>query len=305
MYTYPYVNGAGLDVTAADVHAFLKAPTLVAKRVAELAAQRFIADFLLQGRYDATGGGVAYTIDESLYSDDDAEVIAPGGEYPLTKASEGAPEFAQVEKEGQDTLITDEAIARLLLDPVERSLTKMTNRMIKRVDSRIMSVIASEVTQTTAAGAAWTDGGQIVEDVLTADAKLDAHDLGLVGNVVVLKPLQFAKVASFFIKTDMLANGLSDAVAKGVIPSVLGKAWVTSNNVTSNDPMLVDATQLGGIGTEKIASPGYTRVPNVLGGEVKVIRDEERDQYRPRVRRIGTAVVIEPRAAIKITGTSL
>lgn len=305
MYNYPYVNGAGLDVTAADVHAFLKSPTLVAKRVAELASQRFIADFLLQGRYDASGGGIAYSIDESIYSNADGETIAPGGGYPLSTADEGKPEFAASEKDGQDTLITDEAIARLLLDPVNRALLKVTNRMIKRVDTRAMAVIASEVTQTRAAGGNWSAAEQIVEDVLIADSDLDAVDMGLVGNVVVLKPVQFAKVAAHFIKIDMVANGLPATLASGVIPNVLGKSWVTSNNVAGADPMLVDATQLGGIGVERLASPGYTRVPGSLGIETKIIRDEDRDQYRPRVRRVGVAAVVEPRAAIKITGTGL
>ena len=80
MYTYPYVNGAGQDLTSADVHHFLKTPALVARRVAELARGKFIADFLLRGRYDATGGGVAFIVDDSVESNDDPEVIAAGAE---------------------------------------------------------------------------------------------------------------------------------------------------------------------------------------------------------------------------------
>ena len=305
MYTYPYINGAGQDVAAGDVHAFLKRPSLVAQRVAELVRGRFIADFLLRGRYDATGGGVAFLVDDSVYSDDDAEIIAPGAEYPLTTVTAGEPSFAPSEKEGQDTLITDEAISRLLMDPVNRSLQRMVNRMVKRVDSKAMAVIGSQVTQTVAAGAAWTTGEQIIEDILVADATLDALDLGVEADVVVLTPLQFAKVAAHFIKVDMVANGLGDVISSGVIPSVLGKSWVTSSNVVGSDPLLVDSNLLGGIGSERLASPGYTRVPDALGIETKIIRDEERDQYRPRVRRVGTAVVVEPRAGIAITGTGL
>ena len=59
-YTYPFVIGAGKDITAADVHAFLKSPTQVARRLADLAAQRFVADFLLKGRYSAEGGAVTW-----------------------------------------------------------------------------------------------------------------------------------------------------------------------------------------------------------------------------------------------------
>lgn len=305
MYTYPYVNGAGKDLTEGDVHAFLKAPALVARRVAELARGRFIADFLLRGRYDAAGGGVSFIVDDGIESNDDPEVIAPGAEYPLTTASEGKPETVPSEKEGQDTKITDEAISRLLMDPVNRALTKMVNRTIRRVDSKAMAIIASKITATRAASAAWTTGEIIVADVLSADAQIDSLDLGFDANTVVLKPMQFAKIAAFFIKSDMVARGLSDVVASGVIPNVLGKSWVTSNNFVGNDPLLVDADVLGGIGVERITSPGYTRVPDVLGLEVKVIRDDERDAYRPRVRRVGLAAVVEPRAGLRITGTGL
>ena len=303
-YTYPYVNGAGQDVTAADVHAFLKSPTMVARRVAELARQRFVSDFLLKGRYPAEGGAISWVVDDSLFSDDDPQVVAPGAEYPVTTAGEGRPDTARTEKEGQDTEITDEAIKRLLLDPVNRALAKMVNRTIRRVDSKALAIIASEVTQTHA-GTAWVSGEGIVTDVLTADAKLDALDLGLSGDAVLLKPLQFAKVAGFFMKADMLAGGITGAVASGVIPNVLGKTWVTSNNVPFNDPLLVDSEQLGGIATENLGSPGYTAVPGTVGLETKVMRIDDRDAYRPRVRRVGVAAVIEPRAGIRITGTSL
>lgn len=305
MYTYPYVNGAGQDLTADDVHAFLKSPSLVARRVAELARGRFIADFLLRGRYDASGGGVSFVVDDGLESNDDPEVVAPGAEYPLTTAGEGKPETVPSEKEGQDTKITDEAISRLLMDPVNRALTKMVNRTIRRVDSKAMAVIGSKVTATHAASAAWTSGEIIVQDVLAASAKIESLDLGLDPNAVVLSQAQYAKVVGFFLKADMLANGLSDNIARGVIPGVLGKDWVTSNNVVGSDPLLVDADILGGIGVENIASPGYTRTGDVLGLEVKVMRDDERDSYRPRVRRIGLAAVVEPRAGVRITGTNL
>ena len=305
MYTYPYVNGAGQDLTEADVHHFLKTPALVARRVAELARGKFIADFLLRGRYDATGGGVAFIVDDSVESNDDPEVIAAGAEYPLTTAGEGKPEVAPSEKEGQDSIITDESVSRLLMDPVNRALTKMVNRTIRRVDSKAMAVISSKVTSTFAASAPWTTGEIIVQDVLAADAQLDGLNLGLDANTVVLKPAQYAKVAAFFIKSDMVARGLSDVVASGVIPGVLGKSWVTSNNVAGSDPLLVDADVLGGIGVERIQSPGYSRVADVLGLEVKVLREDGIDAYRPRVRRVGTAAVVEPRAGLRITGTGL
>ena len=307
-YSYPFVNAAGENMDIAGVHHFLKTPTLVARRVRDLSRQKFIADFLLQGRYDATGGGVAFIVDDAMYAKDEPEVVQAGAEYPLTTVDEGTPEFAPSEKDGLDSEVYDESIARLLMNPVERALAKLVNSMIRRVDSKTLATIASEVTRTHAAGAAWTTGEQIVEDVLAAEAEFDADDLGLDASVVVLTPGQYAKVAGFFIKADMVAGGITDAVAKGAVTGVLGKTWVTSKHVPFTDPMLVDSTALGGIGLEDLKSPGYVKVPDTLGVETKVQRlagSDDRDGYRLRVRRVGTAAVIEPRAALRITGTSL
>ncbi|MGN8835199.1 MULTISPECIES: phage major capsid protein [Bacillati] len=306
-YTYPYVTGAGQDLAPADVHHFLQTPTLVARRVKELAQQKFISDFLLQGRYDVSGGAISYLIDDGLYADREPEEIAAGGEYPLTPATEGTPSSAPSEKDGQDSEVTDEAIKRLLMDPVERALRKLINSMVRRVDRKNLAVIGSQVTRTKAAGANWTTADQIIEDVLAADAVLDDDDLGIDGSVVVLNPAQYGKVAAKFVKADLAANGISRSVESGVIGDFLGKTWLASKHLPFADPMVLDPSLLGGIATEKLGSPGYTAVPGTLGIETKVWRptDSDRDGYRLRVRRVGVAAVIEPRAAIRITGTGV
>lgn len=307
MYTYPFVEGAGLDITPADVHSFLKTPSLVARRVAELVRGRFISDFLLRGRYNVEGGAIRYLVDDGVYAKDDPEAIQAGAEYPLTTADEGSPQVAESEKEGRDSEVYDESIKRLLMNPVDRSLTKMVNSMIRHVDAKNLAHIASEVTATYSAGGTWTSPEQIIEDVLLADADFDDDDLGLNASVVVLTPTQFAKVASHFIKADLAANGL-DAVASGVIPNVLGRTWVTSKYVPFSDPFLLDPDALGGIGVEDLQSPDYVTADGTLGIEVKTQRlvgSDDRDGYRLRVRRVGMAAIIEPRAGVRITGTGL
>ena len=144
--------------------------------------------------------------------------------------------------------------------------------------------------------------------LIAKDAVFDVADVGLDANVVVLTPAQFAKVAAYFVKADMTANGITDALISGAIPNVLGKTWTTSKHVPFTDPLLLDASALGGIGLEDLGSPGYTRVSGTLGIESKVQRlvgADDRDGYRLRVRRVGVAAVVEPRAGLRITGTGL
>ncbi|MGF1957725.1 hypothetical protein ACQUFE_17830, partial [Enterococcus casseliflavus] len=90
-----------------------------------------------------SGGAISYLIDDGLYADREPEEIAAGGEYPLTPATEGTPSSAPSEKDGQDSEVTDEAIKRLLMDPVERALRKLINSMVRRVDRKNLAVIGS------------------------------------------------------------------------------------------------------------------------------------------------------------------
>lgn len=305
MFTYPYVNGAGQDVTADDVHFFLQSKTLISRRVAEIARQRFLLDYLLTGRYNAAGGGISFVVDDGLYSNDEPETIAPGGAYPLTTASDGTPDSESTAKDGQDTEVYDESVARLLLDPVNRALTKMVNRMVKRVDGQGLAKIASNVTRTALAAAPWTTAEAIIEDVILKSATFDVNDTGLDSTTVVLTPVQFAKVAAYFVKADLAAKGISDTVTTGAIPDVLGHTWVTSKHVPFTDPFILDTNSLGGIGLEDLKSPGYTKVAGTLGLESLTKRLDDNDGYRLRVRRVGLAAILEPLAGLRVTGTGV
>jgi hypothetical protein len=53
-----------------------------------------------------------------------------------------------VVKSGQDTLVTDEAIKRRNMDPVEKGLRKLVNSQGKAIDGSVISLIASAVTAT-------------------------------------------------------------------------------------------------------------------------------------------------------------
>lgn len=191
----PVVSGD--DLSTVEIHRLLKSPTLIARRIRDLALHRYIADVLLTGRFKAVGGSILYESGEPLFAEDDPEAITPGAEYPLTKTGIGSLETAKTTKWGQDTKITDEAISRLGINPVDRALTKLVNQSVKFVDSAALGVIASRVTATfnaTGAGnpGAWTTGDNIVEGVLLAQAAITSLDEGYEPNVIVLRDAQWA-----------------------------------------------------------------------------------------------------------------
>jgi len=308
-YTYPVppANVTGGDTV--EIHRLLKSPTLVARRIRTLLEQRYIADFLLQGRFTAQGGSILYETGEEIFTDDDPEAIAPGGGYPKTQASAGELATAKTTKWGQDIPVMDEAIARLGIDPVNRAFTKLVNRSVRFVDSAALGVIASRITATynvTGAGApgAWTDGDKIVEGVLLAKAAVTSLDESYDPNVIVLKDAQWAKAIARLNAEGLLPREAGNPLVTGVWPQALGLTWTKSNHTPTTDPLLVDNTQLGGMADEEIGGPGYVRDGGV-GVETKVIRKEETDSYLLRARRVTVPIVLEPNAGIKITNTGL
>jgi hypothetical protein len=89
----------------------------------------------------------------------------------------------------------------------------------------------------------------------------------------------------------------------GEFPTILGMRWLASPNAISGTVLVLDSTQLGGMADEKLGGPGYVSAagPQTAPVEVKTIRDDEKDQYRLRARRVTVPVVDEPAAGYKLT----
>ncbi|QYC54927.1 major capsid protein [Arthrobacter phage Popper] len=309
MYTYPAPPATIVGGNTIDIHYLLKTPPLIARRLRTLLEQRYIADYLLAGRFTAQGGSILYETGEPIYTNDDPEAVAPGAGYPKTQASGGSLASAKTSKWGQDIPVTDEVIARLGIDPVNRAFTKLVNQSVRFVDSAALGVIASKITQTfnvTAAGnpGAWTTGEAIVEGVLLAKAQVTSLDEGYDPNVIVLTDAQWAKAVARLNASGLLPREAGNPLVTGEWPQALGLTWTSSNHSPSTNPILVDNTQLGGMADEEIGGPGYIRTDGV-GVETKAIRKEDTDSYLLRARRVTVPVVLEPNAGIIITNTGV
>lgn len=312
MFTYPpapvrLTQGA----TAIEIHTALKSPNIIRRRMQELAAHRFIADYLLPGRYVAQGGSILFEEGgESIFATNPSEAVSPGGEFPLTSYTESRWAAAQTRKWGLDSEITDEAISRRLDQPVQKAFRKSANTLVRDVDSISLGVISSTIVTAGNAFASpreWDEAEAIIESVLLGIA---TREETLVGeaydfSTVVLKPTQHAKVAAYFMTSGMLRDLGSDAVSSGVLPGILGLNWVTSTHVPFSDPFVVDRDQLGGMADENIESPGYSRTEDGVGIETKAIREDKTEKYLLRARRVTVPVVIDANAGFRITNTGL
>jgi hypothetical protein len=284
---------------------FLNSPTLVARRLRTVLEQRYIADALLSGRFNVVGGAVQYESGETIFTADDPKAVAPGAEYPLTLSPTGQASIAKTVKWGQDAIITDEAIIRQNYSPVQKAMVKLANQNVKYVDSIALSAIATAVTATAPAGAAWNAAAtaqQILQDVTLAKAAIISLNQGYDPDTVVLSDTAAAYVFSKFIGGGFLPREGGNPLGTGVVPVVAGMQWLTTPNIPTTQTVLVlDSTMLGGMADEDLGGANYVSAGGV-GVQAKTIRQEETDRWRMRCRRVTVPVILEPSAARKITG---
>lgn len=304
-YTYPPAAPT-ISGEVVSIHQLLNSPALLDRRLREIAEHRFISDVLLTGRYPVAGGSIAYQQGESIFTDRAPEAIRPGMEYPKTGLGFGPLLIAEVVKWGQDVPITDESIKRMRMDPVNRALLKLVNQLIKTIDGIAIAAIASTVTATRAATALWTGATAVIlRDVLLAAADIRALNQGFDPDVAVLDDITYAYVASDPTLTNMWQReSTSTPVHTGKFVSVGGIRFLPSAALNipfgGTSALVLDSTQLGGMADEQLGGPGYT---GAVGGiETKSIRDEDNDKYDVRARRVTVPVIVEPAAAIRITG---
>jgi hypothetical protein len=301
-YSYPPAAPT-ISGDTVTISRFLNNPTLLARRLGTLVEQRYIADALLTGRYNAAGGAITYETGETIFTADDPLSVAPGAEYPLTTVATGTASIAKTVKWGQDALVTDEAIARQAMDPVNRALTKLANQNVKYVDSVALSAIASAVTASANAAADWSvaTAAQILGDVLQAKANILALNMGYDPDTIVVDDVNYAYALGAFVAAGIVPReGANNPALTGEFPVIAGLRWLATPNVpAANTAIVLDSTQLGGMADEDLGGPGYASAGGV-GVQVKSIRQDEEDRWRLRARRVTVPVVVEPAAARKI-----
>jgi hypothetical protein len=301
MLTYPFTPSQVSTATAADLIAFLKSPTLVARRMGEiLQAQQFIGLFLLSGRYTLQGGAIAVPANEKIRTDRTAETVAPGAEYKLTPLSAEQYEIYTASKQGIATEVTDEEVGRSLRQPIDDAFTLLQTELVFDANEIALGVIQSSVTQTLAAGGAWTNGKQILKDALRIKAAARRLKLGYSMDTAVLNGEQYAEIIPELL--DLLPDN-DDTALTGAFPTIGGITWISSDDDEFEDPLFIDRRRLGGIARETIPSPEYRDVGGDTGVQVMSERVAKADKTRLQARNPHVPVVTNPLAGYVVTGT--
>lgn len=303
--TYPPAP-VSLSGDVETINRFLQSPTLLTRRLRTLLENRFISDSLLTGRYTLQGGSVLFEQSESIFADRAVEQVAPNGEYPLSGVSSGLAAVASAAKWGQDALVTDEAIKRLMLDPVTRAILKLVNNLVQKVDQVALAAIASAVTQTAAATAAWLPGTASTNplyDLMKGVGVIRALNQGYDPDTLVIDDAHYASLMNnTTVLTSFAREDKSNPAYSGQLPGPLAglRVMVTPNLPTAATAIILDSRVLGGMADENLGGPGYSG--QVKGVEGKTIRGELNDSWRLRARRVTVPVVIEPACAYVLTG---
>lgn len=296
---------AGDNIT---ISRFLNAPAQVQRRLRTLAENRFISDVLLSGRYQTSGGSLLYEQSEGIFTNRAPQAVNAGAEYPRASASPGPAALAGVTKWGQDVPITDEHVTRFGRRAVDVALLKITNFLVKQVDSISLAAIAAAVVQTQAVAAAWnTSNANILLDLELAVAKVVANDQGYEPDTLVTTDEGYARItADQKIISGLTRESQNSPTATGETPVIAGLRILASNNLPAGVKALVlDSSMLGGLAYERIESPEYSGDP-ANGIESWTRRDPDaNDQWLVRGRRPVVPIVQEPNAAVAITGTAL
>lgn len=287
---------------------FLQDPKFVAKALREFGDLRYIGTYLLTGRQVTTGGAVGYEQVEGIFADAVPEIVAPGSEYTLSAIGDGPAGLARVAKWGKDTLVTDEAVARRQYDPIRKALIKLTNSAALAIDQATVSVIASAVTATRAAGSAWTSASPtILRDVLRAVADVRALNAGYEPNALLVDDSTWAYMASDpVVAAAMARESQTSPVYTGRF-SVLAGLQVMPTPAANlpggvgTSAWVLDTDQLGFIATEDLQG-GYEDAGELV--QSKVIREDGIDATRLRARANFAPVVTDPGAGYRISGVA-
>jgi hypothetical protein len=285
------------------VNRLINYPTLIQRALRTLVQQRLVGDKILTGTVDLTGtGAVNYEQSEAIMANNLAERVGALGEYPTTTDGTAVSAIASTEKWGLAMEISDELVARNRMDIVNRRMVKLANRIAFGFDALILSAVASQVTQTSAAVAAWnTTGADPFADIAIGAAVPDSLNQGYEIDTVLATPTYWARLISAAKVIERAPReGDGTLLVTGRLATVAGMNILKTTNMPSGvNVMLLDSRVLGSIGFEDLGG-GYTGSADDV--QSKRFRLETEDGWRIQARRVGVPLVQEPGAAVKLTG---
>jgi hypothetical protein len=157
----------GARITVNDL---INNPTVVPRRILEIAQNQFIADSVLRDAGGNNSGVVEFYESTPLFADVGASVRTEFGEYQITTTSDGIPSVAVTVDRGLSILISDEMRRRNKIDRVNIQMTQVSNTMRRDWDAAFMALfLTNPSVQTFAVATPWATSATVRSDILKAE----------------------------------------------------------------------------------------------------------------------------------------
>lgn len=158
------------DGTRVTVNDLINNPTVVPRRILELAENQFIADAVLRDAGANDSGIVEFYQSTPLFADIGSSIRTEFGEYQVTRTSDGIPSVAISVDRGLSILISDEMRRRNKIDRVNIQMMQVSNTMRRDWDSAFMGLfLANPSVQTFAVATSWATSTTVRNDILKGE----------------------------------------------------------------------------------------------------------------------------------------
>lgn len=234
----------------------LQSPSRVNRFIQAISLQKFAFVQLFADAGAVSGGSVVYDQADvnQLYPTNMPEQVAPGTEFPLIQDARVAPKVAVVAKWGGKIFITDEARDRNDQLLFARAMRKVSNAMVKTIDSIAVATINAELAarpSLSIAGHSWsavvTNGATPTNtrswphaDFAAVLGSFDTDELGEEPNTLLINTLD-----------DIQLGIIYGVEGKRAMLDSFGLTEFVSNRITAGAPIIATRGQVGEYKTEK------------------------------------------------------
>lgn len=290
-----------------SVHALVQRATLLQRRLRDAVDAGYVAGTLFAGSVPSGGGAVTYqqgrqdnTTATNIGADAAAAGRAPGAEFRQVGITEGDTKTANVVDWALQADVTDEAIRRFLIQPLNRTITKLSTQLGVTLDAAGWAALldgTNGVTQTVASAGVWSSSTVIMREIAVAAGTVEDLGEGYVADTLVVPRL----IGAYMASDDKIINAMkreSDTAPgfSGYIGTIQG---LNVLQVPSGALPAACRTRAF-VCDRKVLGTWADEVPT----NVKTIRDEKTRKYIVQAQRVTTPLVLEPGAGCWITGVA-
>jgi hypothetical protein len=289
------------------VNDLINNPTVIPRRILQLAQNQFIADAVLRNAGGNDSGVIEFYASTPLFANDTSSIRGEFGEYKLVNTSLGIPSIATTVDRGLSILVSDEMRMRNKMDPVNIQMTQVMNQIRKDWESAFMGLfLANASVPTFAVATAWATSTTIRNDILKAQKIVNnavlpgqaANFLNFQADTMIItesSKFDILSSASFNSGTGVYQGNLADENLQytGVLPQKLLNldVLVTKDNgaLPAGTAVVLERGTVGFISDEEPiqATPLY--------------RDQPRRTWRSDVNRRSAMGLDQPLAAVILT----